>query len=196
MYKPGILACVLIILLVSTSGCSSLSTVSVPAIKQDTSGEKSLVELPAVPDQYVAQPAITPKTGLDPVPTPTLQERLPPVDSSQGTATSGTGTSGSGSDITVNSSVPATATTTPVPTTRPTNVPTTIPPNVPTVEPTTTNYFTHYLPNSWPYYSAYHNTNHCTNYHTLCRTHYSTHWGTNFSTNDYTNTCSYHSSDN
>ena len=131
------MACVLIILLVSTSGCSSLSTMSVPAIKQDTSGEKSLVELPAVPDQYVAQPAITPKTGLDPVPTPTLQERLPPVDSSQGTATSGTGTSGSGSDITVNSSVQATTTTTTIPTVEPTNVPTTIPTNVPTVGPTT-----------------------------------------------------------
>jgi hypothetical protein len=56
MYKPvGIVVCIFIILLISTSGCSILSSTPKSAIRPGASGETSLFETPALPDQYTAR---------------------------------------------------------------------------------------------------------------------------------------------
>ena len=56
MYKPaGIVACVLVILLISTSGCSFLSAAHEPAIHQRTTGDHAAIETPTLPDQYTAR---------------------------------------------------------------------------------------------------------------------------------------------
>jgi len=100
MYNLGIVASILIILLVGTSGCSLLSTTTKPAIKQGISGENSLVETPTLPEQYVAIPAVTPKTGSDEISTLTLNESLPLISTAQGITINGTNLTGN----TINSS--------------------------------------------------------------------------------------------
>jgi len=91
MYKPGIVASVLVILLVSTSGCSFLSTTSKPAVKSGISAENSLGETPIVPDQYVASSARTPKAGSGGIATPTLTEQIPLISGAQSSTINGSG---------------------------------------------------------------------------------------------------------
>ena len=92
MYKPGIMSCFLIILLVSTAGCSILTTTPNPTIKQGISGEASTAELPPLPEQYVAPPPGTPETGPA-LSTPTLLPFLPLIVPAQMTTINGTGLS-------------------------------------------------------------------------------------------------------
>jgi hypothetical protein len=53
MYKPGIMAGILVVLLVIVSGCALLSTT--PAIKSGITDENSVTETPTLPDQYTAR---------------------------------------------------------------------------------------------------------------------------------------------
>jgi|GEM_PF-6386990 PKD repeat protein len=94
MYKSGLVASVLVILLLGTSGCSLLSTTTKPAMNQEISGENSLVETPTLPEQYIATPAGTPKIGSDAVATPTFNKSLPLISTAQGTTINGTNLTG------------------------------------------------------------------------------------------------------
>jgi PKD repeat protein len=115
MYKPGLVACVLIILIVSTAGCSILSTTPKPAVQPRTSGEASTVELPPIPEQYVAPPAATPKIGQT-VTTTVLVPSPPQLQPEQRTTINGTGLSSNGtSSVTTGSSVTAPPVTIPIP---------------------------------------------------------------------------------
>jgi PKD repeat protein len=100
------MACIFIILLISTAGCSILSITPNPAVKQGVSDEASSAELPPVPEQYVAPPVGTPETRLAVI-TPTLPGTLPRIVPAQLTTINGTGLSGNGT----NSSTSDTSTT-------------------------------------------------------------------------------------
>jgi hypothetical protein len=56
MYKPaGIVACIFILLLISTSGSTILYSTPKAAMRTEATGETSLFETPALPDQYTAR---------------------------------------------------------------------------------------------------------------------------------------------
>ena len=55
MYSAGTLACMLIIVLVLSSGCTLVSQPSKSMAKTGITGENSLVETPTLPDQYTAR---------------------------------------------------------------------------------------------------------------------------------------------
>ena len=105
MYTPGILACILVILLVGASGCSFLSPTNKSASNQGISGD-TLIETPTLPDQYLAHPVGTPKTGLAGTETPTLQlnQSLPLLSPAQLTTITGTGLSGNGTNSSASNS--------------------------------------------------------------------------------------------
>jgi PKD repeat protein len=94
MYKLEVLASVLVILFVSTCGCSFLSTTSKPAMKPGLSNENSPGEMPTLPDQYVASSAGTPGTGSLGIATPTLTMEVPLISAAQSSTINGTGLSG------------------------------------------------------------------------------------------------------
>jgi PKD repeat protein len=97
MYNPAAVACMFIILLVSTAGCSILSTTPNTTGKQGIAGEASIADLPPLPEQYVAPPLGTPHAGPA-VTTPTLRERLLLIVPEQKTTINGTGLSGTGTN--------------------------------------------------------------------------------------------------
>src|SRR5271157_3967393 len=78
MYTQGIVAGILVILLVSASGCSFLSPAPKSTVKQGTPGENTPLETPTLPDQYVAHPVTTPTNGLAGVTTQALQANQSP----------------------------------------------------------------------------------------------------------------------
>ncbi len=100
MNTPGIIACLLIILLVSASGCSVLSLPPEPAAKQSVSDESGLVETPTLPEQYVAQTVGTLTTESAGVVTPTFEvnQSLPLLSPAQLTTITGTNLSGEASN--------------------------------------------------------------------------------------------------
>jgi PKD repeat protein len=89
MYKPGAVACIFIILLLSTAGCSILSTTPNPVVKQGATGEPSTADLPPLPEQYFAQPTGSLMSGPE-LTTPTLPERLPLIVPAQMTTINAT----------------------------------------------------------------------------------------------------------
>jgi PKD repeat protein len=107
MYKWGILAGFLIILLVTTSGCAFLATTPRPATKTGISDEDSAWETPTIPQQYVASSPGTPKSGSGSIPTPKPSEAVPILSGAQSETINGTGLSGNSTNSTAtNSSVP------------------------------------------------------------------------------------------
>ena len=94
MYSRGIVACILIVLLVTASGCSSLSTVMTPAMKEDISVGQSIEEIPTLPEKYAAMPAITPKSGSNRAANTALPERPSMAQPAQRTVLTGSSLSG------------------------------------------------------------------------------------------------------
>jgi PKD repeat protein len=110
MYTPGIVACLLVILLIGASGCSVLSHAAKPGANRSISGENALAETPTLPDQYVAQPAGVSETVSPGIAPTTVQvnqsNQSPPVLSpAQLTTITGSGLSGTSSG-TSNLSIP------------------------------------------------------------------------------------------
>jgi PKD repeat protein len=106
MYKLGIVAGVLVILLVTTSGCSFLATTPRPATKPGISDENSPGETPTIPQQYVASSLGSPKSGPGGIPTPKPPEAVPMLSGAQSETINGTGLSGNSTNsTTTNSSV-------------------------------------------------------------------------------------------
>jgi|WetSurMetagenome_2_1015567.scaffolds.fasta_scaffold64283_2 PKD repeat protein len=97
MYKPAAVACIFIILLASTAGCSILPATPNTTGKQGIAGEASTADLPQLPEQYVAPPLGTLRSGPT-VTNPTLPERLPRILPEQRTTINGTGLSGNGTN--------------------------------------------------------------------------------------------------
>ena len=99
MYKWGWAACLLIVLIICSSGCmltgggkSNASTRTIPAT----------IDTPALPDQYVAQTVGTTRPGTM-TPTPTMGE-LPLIDAAARTTINGTGLAGDSSNSTSSNS--------------------------------------------------------------------------------------------
>jgi len=94
-------ACVLIILLISTSGCSFLSTAPKPGVNPGATGEKSLFETPTLPDQYSARgPQAGSRDLLQPVVVTTKAEK-PVLRSAAQTQITGTGLGNSSANETI-----------------------------------------------------------------------------------------------
>jgi PKD repeat protein len=104
MYKLGIMACILVILLVTVSGCSLLSTTSKPAMKDKNSSENFVGETPTLPEQYIEQPPGIPRISSDGTVTPTLNESLPLISSAQAITINGTSLSGNGTNSSTSNS--------------------------------------------------------------------------------------------
>jgi hypothetical protein len=95
MYKPGILAGIFIILLITTSGCSVLSSAPEPVVKKGIAGE-SQADAPQMPDQYTARdPMAGNRNPVQPAVTTPLQER-PVLRSAERTTIQGSGLTGNG----------------------------------------------------------------------------------------------------
>jgi PKD repeat protein len=111
MYKSGTLACILIMMLVCTSGCSLSSGDQKNSSKPGISSE-SVAKIPELPDEYSAPPQARPKTGPASPVTPTLTEKIPDLVPAQRTTINGTDSSGNSTDS--NTTTPITDASVPV----------------------------------------------------------------------------------
>jgi PKD repeat protein len=97
MYKWGWPVCLLIVLIVMTSGCTFLgggksnSSTNNPSVP-------TMTDTPALPDQYVAQPVVTATPG-NVTPRPSLGD-LPAIEAAARTTINGTGLAGNESNST------------------------------------------------------------------------------------------------
>jgi hypothetical protein len=96
MYKPGVIVCIIVILLVSTAGCSSHTSSPKTAVQPGVSGDNQ-VETPTLPDQYVASPVGTPTTVPASTVTPTLTENFSLPEPAQVTTINTSNSLGGGS---------------------------------------------------------------------------------------------------
>jgi PKD repeat protein len=111
MYKSGTLACILIIMLVCTSGCSLPSGNQKNSSKPGISGE-SAAEIPELPDKYIAPPQALSKTGPASPVTSTLTEKIPILVPAQRTTINASDSSGNSTDA--NTTAPVTDASVPV----------------------------------------------------------------------------------
>jgi hypothetical protein len=95
MYKPGILAGMIIILLITTSGCSVLSSASGPVAKKGISDE-SLADAPQLPDQYTAREPVAENRNTGQPAVVTQQPDKPVLRSAERTTIEGSGLTGNG----------------------------------------------------------------------------------------------------
>jgi|WetSurMetagenome_2_1015567.scaffolds.fasta_scaffold184967_2 PKD repeat protein len=94
MYNVGGMAGIFLILLVSTSGCSTHSAIAGSPAQQGTAQEPTIAEVPTLPDQYVAAPVSTPKTGSARATTPEVTENSSRILPAAFTTITGNGITG------------------------------------------------------------------------------------------------------
>jgi hypothetical protein len=104
MYKPGVVAGILIVMLVAASGCSVLSS-SKSTVNPGSSGENSLVETPTLPDQYTAHDPLAESQHPDQPGIVTTRGERPVLSSAAQTEINGTGLVGSGTTNETNAQI-------------------------------------------------------------------------------------------